>query len=912
MTPPAVAPEKVLQRSALLERLRHLQAYKKKVITVEAQAGSGKSIFAQQYLRESGCLSGWCQFGPEDQDPVALLGVLVTLLRKTLPAFQANNILVALDQGTIHHSEASGYGAILAEEMGVVASNQRFFLVFDDIHLIAGGDESASLLLSFIRHTPPWVQCLLISRYPVKKVLQVKRLQVPTLEIGSSDLDFSLDETVRFFQSILGLSLSLDQMQKFQQHTEGWITGLVLAGLHLHRTGKNTTHKVLLPDSVVFRRSVEDYFLQDVLAEISQERYQALLQLVLLEEMSTELVCVLFGKEEGEGLIEKLKKNNLFFRCIDEERGIYNFHYLFRETLRSLAEKQLSSAIRAHVFQKAVRYHLRYREPLRALYYAVCGELIPLAEEILSQSGFELLYLKQIKTLALLLGKFSEVTILAYPWLSYYYGACLQDSSPSEALPFLRNAQTLFSQQGNEYGILLSNSQLVEFHTIVDGQFNLMAEYLVSLETVFERQKDSLLLPQKMKMLHALLLALRKKKKEALQAAQESLALRQQVGANAHVLLNHQVLGAAFAQLGMYQEAKEHFAKAMNLSQELGEEFQRCSVLTHRAWMYLQQGEEEQALRDVVHCLHFMKKNEYIHFFSFIPQVVEPILVLALRHSIETDYVLKLLAERFDKGVTPGGTPIPLIDISLLGKTTLSVTENRQQNVYELTEIERHLFFILAASHGLQREHSLISLRLWPDKDAERQRSSLDTLLSQIRKKLGRLVSPVKAKEYLTVERGVVKLKNCRIDVMQFLQHARHGRHCVRQEKHWQACNSFYRAFRFWKGAGLLGLTVEDSELFQQDVEQEFCLSAKIYASLLQEQKKNEQACELLKTVFRHFPQDAELARQLFDLYSRSGNHAQAQHILQHYKQVHQQVSEDALDVEEAMCAFWQEFPDNE
>ncbi|MBU1231995.1 MAG: tetratricopeptide repeat protein, partial [Proteobacteria bacterium] len=411
---------------------------------------------------------------------------------------------------------------------------------------------------------------------------------------------------------------------------------------------------------------------------------------------------------------------------------------------------------------------------------------------------------------------------------------------------------------------------------------------------------------------HALLLALRKKKKEALQAAQESLALRQQVGANAHVLLNHQVLGAAFAQLGMYQEAKEHFAKAMNLSQELGEEFQRCSVLTHRAWMYLQQGEEEQALRDVVHCLHFMKKNEYIHFFSFIPQVVEPILVLALRHSIETDYVLKLLAERFDKGVTPGGTPIPLIDISLLGKTTLSVTENRQQNVYELTEIERHLFFILAASHGLQREHSLISLRLWPDKDAERQRSSLDTLLSQIRKKLGRLVSPVKAKEYLTVERGVVKLKNCRIDVMEFLQHARRGRHCVRQEKHWQACNSFYRAFRFWKGAGLLGLTVEDSELFQQDVEQEFCLSAKIYASLLQEQKKNEQACELLKTVFRHFPQDAELARQLFDLYSRSGNHAQAQHILQHYKQVHQQVSEDAQDVEEAMCAFWQEFPDNE
>ncbi|MBU1453409.1 MAG: tetratricopeptide repeat protein, partial [Proteobacteria bacterium] len=704
--------------------------------------------------------------------------------------------------------------------------------------------------------------------------------------------------------------------------------------------------------------------------------------------------------------------------------------------------------------------------------------LIPLAEEILSQSGFELLYLKQIKTLALLLGKFSEVTILAYPWLSYYYGACLQDSSPSEALPFLRNAQTLFSQQGNEYGILLSNSQLVEFHTIVDGQFNLMAEYLVSLETVFERQKDYLLLPQKMKMLHALalghcflqsdmekvelydtmalqlclangldnmsaairlirayrhgfvgnmkgcreeieesfsemhnplvttlnkfflttlqvnllemegdfvnyrhqkkfleqvaeqdvvtqsvispflyiwdidsalaendidtaellivrglqscyafskahmrsqllhyhalLLALRKKKKEALQAAQESLALRQQVGANAHVLLNHQVLGAAFAQLGMYQEAKEHFAKAMNLSQELGEEFQRCSVLTHRAWMYLQQGEEEQALRDVVHCLHFMKKNEYIHFFSFIPQVVEPILVLALRHSIETDYVLKLLAERFDKGVTPGGTPIPLIDISLLGKTTLSVTENRQQNAYELTEIERHLFFILAASHGLQREHSLISLRLWPDKDAERQRSSLDTLLSQIRKKLGRLVSPVKAKEYLTVERGVVKLKNCRIDVMEFLQHARRGRHCVRQEKHWQACNSFYRAFRFWKGAGLLGLTVEDSELFQQDVEQEFCLSAKIYASLLQEQKKNEQACELLKTVFRHFPQDAELARQLFDLYSRSGNHAQAQHILQHYKQVHQQVSEDAQDVEEAMCAFWQEFPDNE
>ncbi|MEE4239958.1 MAG: hypothetical protein V2I36_00720 [Desulfopila sp.] len=48
-----------IERTRLLEELKHLQTKRKRAILIEAPAGSGKSVFAQQYVSDGDIPSGW-------------------------------------------------------------------------------------------------------------------------------------------------------------------------------------------------------------------------------------------------------------------------------------------------------------------------------------------------------------------------------------------------------------------------------------------------------------------------------------------------------------------------------------------------------------------------------------------------------------------------------------------------------------------------------------------------------------------------------------------------------------------------------------------------------------------------------------------------------------------------------------
>ena len=61
----------------------------------------------------------------------------------------------------------------------------------------------------------------------------------------------------------------------------------------------------------------------------------------------------------------------------------------------------------------------------------------------------------------------------------------------------------------------------------------------------------------------------------------------------------------------------------------------------------------------------------------------------------------------------------------------------------------------------------------------------------------------------------------------------------------------------------------------------------------------------MLTIVFRYFPLDTALARQLYDLHVRAVEPENAQQILSHYENAHQQLCKDQLEVRESLAAFW-------
>jgi DNA-binding SARP family transcriptional activator len=288
-----------------------------------------------------------------------------------------------------------------------------------------------------------------------------------------------------------------------------------------------------------------------------------------------------------------------------------------------------------------------------------------------------------------------------------------------------------------------------------------------------------------------------------------------------------------------------------------------------------------------------------------MPHVMERVLQLALRFDIEPVFTRQFLAKKFNKGVDRKGETIPLLNIKLLSGLTLNSDNDRQLNVQELTDYEQQLINSIIVCPGLQIPDTTVSLQLWPDKNQLKQRSSLDTLVFRLRKKLNDIVQPAKSMEYLIVEHGHVKLVNCRVDVLQFLEYCKEARLHDKKGELWQAHNNFFSAFSLWEDSGINKLNLGENVIFQEAVEQEFLNSSKIWASILINHERTNKATQVLETAFRHFPQDTELARQIYDLYARAGNFGKAQNVIRMYKNEHTKIAETPLEVEEALASFW-------
>ncbi len=1073
LNPPAQTPDKLLQRHALLENLRHLQAHKKKTILIEARAGSGKSVFAQQYIQESGRPFGWCQLGPEDHDPVALLHVFVVLLQQQLPEFQSRDVAQALDAGSMHHREVLAFARLLVEEINNTQSN-GFILVLDDVHLLDGALESISLLTTLIIDSPAWLQWVLVSRHSVKKVLQLEHFHSPLLVIEGDDLDFSMEECTQLFQHIFGVTLSFEQIREICRQTEGWVTGLALCAMKGQVKQKKDGKMDLSFGLHTIQHHLTEYFQQDVLADYSQVQIEELLQLVLLEDFSTPLLKELFGESRGKTIISGMKRSNCFLRCLDEENEIFSFHHLFRESLVSFARQQLSEEVCRAVTFKAAHYHLEKNEPLRALLYAVQSDDIIFAEEILRDFGLVLLHRNQIKTLHTVLETFPEGIRGDLPWVTFYYGACMQDSEPVKALPYLKEARRMFSEKTDEIGLLVTNSQLIEYHAIIDCQFNLMVDYIADQEKLYQQRTEKLPLPLELRILYslamgscflqmdmgktkiydtlvlelsmkngldnltamahlirayrhsfvggwsgarleveaslpfmkkgsvaaltrifinllqvnllemtgefgnyreqkkilegvveqdvlvqsiinpllaildadmalahgdveaaesfilngmqydftaekphmrsqflhycALIFALQQKKDKALAAIRESLALRKQTGANSFIILNHQIIGAAYAHLGLVVEAEEQFQKVLDASYDFNEEFSRTAVYAHRAWMYLQTRKRKMAFDDIRQCLELMNRNGYRHFFSFLPMEMEPLLKLAIQNNIEPGFATWLLAEQMDKGVTREGDLISMLEIRLLSSGSIVAQDGRFLAFDDFTRNEKRLLcFLLESPNGRMDLYSMAE-QLWPDKNESKQRSSLDVLISRLRKKMAAIVYPAKSKEYLSVEQGIIKLQHCHVDVLQFHEYSQRARKHLVAGELWQAGNNFHLAFQFFQGDFALDhLFSEFSVVFQCRIETEIIQASKGWASLLVGQGHKEQACTVLESAFQRMSENFQLARQLFVFYLDTQNSVEAQRTIQRFRKACRDSGYDPEEINTTVAGFWKD-----
>jgi LuxR family maltose regulon positive regulatory protein len=310
-----------LPRTRLLGQIQ--TALTKKLALISAPPGYGKTTLLASFAHAAPLPLVWYQLDAADNDPKLFLRYLIEGLRRVSPNFGQTTLTLLDDLETQIERALS----VFLNE--VAASLEKdFAIVLEDYHCINNSEVHRTLDF-ILNHQPPQMHVLISTR--VEPALSVARLRArgELVELRVQDLRFTPDEVVSLTAD---LSLTPAQVRLLEEKTEGWA-----AGLHLART---TLSQKTSPaaDEVIrhFRgcsRYVFDYLAEEVFREQSPETQNFLLRSSVLTQMSAEVCNAVLGIADAQTLLEYLERQNLFVVSLDQERGWYRYHQLFRDFL---------------------------------------------------------------------------------------------------------------------------------------------------------------------------------------------------------------------------------------------------------------------------------------------------------------------------------------------------------------------------------------------------------------------------------------------------------------------------------------------------------------------------------------------------------------------------------------------------
>jgi LuxR family transcriptional regulator, maltose regulon positive regulatory protein len=324
---PSQARPKLVARSRLTAKLEREPS--RKLTLISAPAGFGKTTLLVEWLRERAGGEGWVAWlslDEGDNDPVRFMSYLVVALRRTSEEEIGEGVLVAL-----RSPEPPRIEAMIAALVNEIAALPReLTLVLDDYHLI--DSQSVHGVVSFLlEHLPDNVHLIVASR--VDPPLQLARLRARNqmIHLDAADLSFTSEEASTFLNDVMGLELSVEDLATLEERTEGWIAGLQLAALSIQDRKDVSGFIKAFSGSY---RDVLDYLAEEVLARQPERVRDFMLQTSILDHLTGSLCDALTGRSDGQGMLERLERDNLFVFALDEERRWYRYHHLFADFLR--------------------------------------------------------------------------------------------------------------------------------------------------------------------------------------------------------------------------------------------------------------------------------------------------------------------------------------------------------------------------------------------------------------------------------------------------------------------------------------------------------------------------------------------------------------------------------------------------
>jgi DNA-binding SARP family transcriptional activator len=415
---------------------------------------------------------------------------------------------------------------------------------------------------------------------------------------------------------------------------------------------------------------------------------------------------------------------------------------------------------------------------------------------------------------------------------------------------------------------------------------------LVQIDGTRQPQELGLLL-----LCRALTLALLAHPTEAVEDLQRANDLLTGKTGHHYAALHHSLAAIASYHLGRVADGDRHQARVEKLNQLLEYPFHWVDVSSHRAYCLLRTGQLDQALPSVVQAMRLLVGEQRRHTLCWLPSVATTVLRAAVLHEQKADYARSLLAQRFHCWCGLDGVLLPVLDIVILKEQAIT---NGQKRLFfhELTVQERKLLLHVSLAPGMAIPQTSAAEELWPEKDPERQRSSLDNLVSRLRSKLKALI-PSAAKQYLTIEQGYVTLKHVSVDVNRFFDAAQQALDHVNRGRKWRAELLFAEAFALLDTAFVRPFDFAYLEELQDRFELALANALQAATDLLLRKDDFDTARNYALAAFRYCPGHPHLVRTCYQLLRRYGDHSGAGAILAAYRRTQEKYAEDPSELAE-------------
>ncbi|HSJ58833.1 MAG TPA: LuxR C-terminal-related transcriptional regulator [Anaerolineae bacterium] len=422
-----------------------------RLILISAPAGYGKTTLVSQWAHAGRWPVGWVSLGEADDDLGRFLRYLFAAWQEVQPGVGDSRLGLLLSAPS--PDVESVLAAFINVAHGVTGDAPAdvpgdAVLVLDDYHLTA--DPAINDALAFLLdHLPPLLHFVVLSREEPALPLARYRARGELAEFRAADLAFGVEETKVFLNEAMGLDLADDQVAALHAQVEGWIAGLQLAALARQQglvgiDGRAVTGR---------QRFIADFLRQDVLARLEDGVRQFLLETGILQHLSGALCDAVTGRSDGQEMLERLERENLFLVPLDDTRTWFRYHRLFADLLR--AEMYRRDAERAaELHRRAADWYLAHDLPEEAFGHAVAADDPKLVMDILERYFSAKLLAGEIRVVQRWLDALPEEWQARYPTVGLVHAGVLLSTGQFETSTRTLDAveQALIPGEGGEVG----------------------------------------------------------------------------------------------------------------------------------------------------------------------------------------------------------------------------------------------------------------------------------------------------------------------------------------------------------------------------------------------------------------------------------------------------------------------------